>query len=92
MTVPSLMEWACPKQLRLRSIACRIVLSDSIRPSTVESRSFTGLRVKRLKKTAGYVLTACPIACIEHDVNYVIGWLLIMEPNAGPKTLLPAFI
>ena len=34
LPVPGLLEWACPEQLGLSSIACRLVLDDSIRPCT----------------------------------------------------------
>ena len=41
-----------------------------------------------VEQTADHVLKACPTACIEHDMEYMVRWFLIMKPDAGSSPSL----
>ena len=78
--------------MKLRSIACRLVLGDSIHPCTIGSRSFTGLQVGRHWTNRRPRLNSVShrLYRIRHDMKYVIRCFLMTKPDAGSTPSLPA--
>ena len=83
-------EWDCPEQLELSSIACGLVLGDSIRPCTNEVHKCAPLpncECGAAEQTADHVLIACSIHRAPHGARGLTVW--ITKLDAGLTTSLP---
>ena len=90
LPITSPLKWACPEQLWLRSIVCRLVLCIFTRPCTMESCSFIELQVRRHWTNRRRHLDIVPHSlCIGHDIECVVRWFLT-KPNANSTPSLPA--
>ena len=86
---PGLLELACPEQLGLSSIACGLVLGDSIRPCTNGVSLLHRIAsVAPLKQTADHVLITFFIHQEPHGARGGQFWMT--KPNAGSTPSLPA--
>ena len=83
-----LLEWACPEQLGLSSIACGLVLGDSFCPCTNEVSLFHRIASSASEKTADHILSACPIHRAPHATQGLTVWMTKLD--AGLTTSLPA--